>query len=79
MPLYEFYCVACHHCFDTRRTLSEGTEHVTCPLCDGQEVRRVFTPVMAFSPGGGRSAAGGGACTGCTLSRCASCPGGSGK
>lgn len=28
MPLVEFYCVACHHCFDARRTLSEGTEDV---------------------------------------------------
>ena len=75
MPLYEFYCVVCRRPFDVRRALSRGTEDVACPLCGGHDVRRVFTPVVAFSSGGGKtSAIGGGACAGCAVAQCAGCP-----
>jgi putative FmdB family regulatory protein len=81
MPLYEFYCSDCRFCFDVRRNLGEGTRDVACPLCDGHAVRRVFTPVMAFSHGtGGAAAIGGGACAGCAASaKCGGCPNARGK
>ncbi len=76
MPLYEFYCKNCERCFDLRRSLSEGTDDVTCPTCDGGKVQRVFTPVAAFSSGsdGRNSMVGGSSCSGCTITNCGSCP-----
>jgi putative FmdB family regulatory protein len=75
MPLYEFFCTDCNKDFEVRRALSEGTANVTCPLCAGQRIRRVFTPVIAFSNGrNGSSAIGGSGCARCTVSTCASCP-----
>lgn len=75
MPLYEFYCATCERCFEVRRTLSQGTDNVTCPICTGQHIRRVFTPVIAFSNGrAGVSTIGGNSCASCTVSACAGCP-----
>ncbi len=76
MPIYEFYCPTCNRSFDVRRTLSQGTDDVTCPSCAGDKVRRVFTPVIALRSNGpgGLSTIGGSACTGCTITNCAGCP-----
>jgi putative FmdB family regulatory protein len=75
MPLYEFYCEPCNEHFDVRRTLSQGTEDVTCPLCTGDNVQRIFTPVALRSNGReGMSMIGGNACGGCTITNCSSCP-----
>ncbi len=76
MPLYEFYCKTCDCCFEVRRSLSEGTDNVTCPTCAEANVQRVYTPVMAFSSGkGGVSALGGASgCGSCALTSCAGCP-----
>ena len=76
MPLYEFYCEVCNEYFDVRRTLSQGTDNVTCPLCTGDRVQRIFTPVIALrsNGSGGVSLIGGSGCGGCTITNCAGCP-----
>ncbi|MCL4300533.1 MAG: zinc ribbon domain-containing protein [Anaerolineae bacterium] len=74
MPLYEFYCTACHRCFEVRRTLHEGRDNVACPTCTSNQVRRVFTPVMAFSTGsGGTAAIGARGCAACSATHCSGC------
>jgi putative FmdB family regulatory protein len=76
MPLYEFYCARCDCCFEVRRSLSQGTADVVCPACAGDEVRRVFTPVAAFSSSssGQRAAlSGSSGCAGCAATHCAGC------
>lgn len=76
MPLYEFYCKNCERRFDVRRTLSEGPDNVTCPMCAEANVQRVYTPVIAFSSRSGRvSAIGASGCTNCIQTSCAGCPG----
>lgn len=75
MPLYEFFCATCSDCFEVRRTFSEGIDDVTCPTCAGDEVRRVFTPIMMFSSGKeGVSMIGGSPCTSCAITNCGGCP-----
>lgn len=75
MPLYEFFCPTCECCFEVRRSMREGTADVTCPTCAEANVRRVYTPVIAFSSGqGGVSAIGASGCGSCAQSSCAGCP-----
>lgn len=75
MPLYEFYCQGCDCCFDVRRSLSQGLDDVLCPYCASPDVKRVFTPVAAFSSGGRQRVAlsGSGGCAGCAATHCSSC------
>lgn len=75
MPLYEFYCADCHRCFEVRRTLSEGTDSVTCPVCADHKIQRVFTPVTTFSTGrGGTTVVGPRGCAACSATHCSGCP-----
>jgi putative FmdB family regulatory protein len=75
MPLYEFQCVTCHQTFEIRRSMNDNLSLVECPGCHGYEVRRVFTPVAAFSGSGGQRVAVGGSsgCAGCATTSCAGC------
>ncbi len=76
MPIYEFHCQSCNQPFSVRRSFSQGTDDVTCPTCQAENVERIFTPVMAFSKGqGGKVSAvsGAGGCASCAATTCAGC------
>lgn len=75
MPLYDFLCVTCNQSFEIRRSMSDNSSPVECPVCHSREVRRVFTPLAAFSGSGGQRVAvgGGSGCAGCATTSCAGC------
>jgi putative FmdB family regulatory protein len=75
MPLYEFQCLTCHQMFEIRRSMTDNLSSVECPACHGDNVRRSFTPIAAFSGSGGQRVAVGGSsgCAGCATTSCAGC------
>ena len=55
MPIYEFRCLACNHCFELLSVRQDDTLEMKCPECEGQEVERVLSCVsyvMGSSSGG---------------------------
>jgi len=39
MPIYEYQCDTCRHCFE-KLVFAGDTETVTCPKCRGVEVKK---------------------------------------
>lgn len=48
MPLYEYYCEACHGVFEAYRQMREASAPVPCPECDG-EGQRIMSSFTAFT------------------------------
>jgi len=42
MPIYEYECGACGHCFE--RIMKAGEGDPDCPVCRGKETRRRVAP-----------------------------------
>jgi putative FmdB family regulatory protein len=59
MPLYEFRCERCGEEFEDLVSSPERVDEVSCPRCDGREVRRLqsgfATPGGSSRPGAGAS------------------------
>jgi putative FmdB family regulatory protein len=48
MPRYEFLCETCHEPFERTMTIAEHEKaRVTCPKCQGTDVRPQFSGFMA--------------------------------
>ena len=45
MPIYEFRCISCNHCFEMLSIRKEHTLEMKCPECEGDEVERVLSCV----------------------------------
>ena len=45
MPIYEFRCLSCNHCFELLAVRKDDTTEMKCPNCDNQEVERVLSCV----------------------------------
>ena len=54
MPIYEFRCLSCKHCFELLSVRREDTLEMKCPECEGQEVERVLSCV-SYVMGAGSS------------------------
>ena len=48
MPIYEYQCKHCHHCFEKLVFASDKDEAVTCPQCGHDEVSKLISCVSAF-------------------------------
>lgn len=57
MPIYEYRCQACGHCFEVL-VVSRNDEEILCPQCGRDEVNKLMSCINAF---GGAKA--GGACS----------------
>jgi len=56
MPIYEFRCLSCNHCFELLAVRKDDTTEMKCPSCDNEEVERVLSCVsyvMGSSSKGG--------------------------
>ena len=56
MPIYEFRCLSCNHCFELLAVRQDDTTEMKCPNCDNEEVERVMSCVsyvMDSRPSGG--------------------------
>ena len=75
MPLYEYRCAGCGHEFEALVRVGEA-DSAGCPTCDEGPVRRLFSVVAAFRPGGeplrrgGDGASAGGGCCGGACGHC---------
>jgi putative FmdB family regulatory protein len=45
MPIYEFRCLSCNHCFELLAVRQDDTTEMKCPNCDNEEVERVLSCV----------------------------------
>ena len=55
MPIYEFRCLSCNHCFELLAVRQDDKMEMKCPNCDNQKVERVLSCVsyvMGSSSGG---------------------------
>ena len=48
MPIYEYQCKKCHHCFERIVFSSDESEKIECPKCGQNEVTRLISCVSAF-------------------------------
>ncbi len=50
MPVYEFECRKCKQIFEVAMTMAEAAvTKVVCPICNGEDVRKVFSPFSAVT------------------------------
>ena len=54
MPIYEFRCLSCSHCFELLAVRKDDTMEMKCPKCKGEEVERVLSCV-SYVMGGSSS------------------------
>jgi len=54
MPIYEFRCLSCNHCFELLAVRPDDKMEMKCPNCDNQEVERVLSCV-SYVMGGSSS------------------------
>jgi putative FmdB family regulatory protein len=52
MPIYEYKCRRCGHCFEDFRPAEEADTKTRCPNCGKKEIQRLMS---AFCTGGGGS------------------------
>ncbi len=52
MPTYSYACSACEHAFDARQSFSDAPL-TTCPVCERETLRKVFSPVGVVFKGSG--------------------------
>jgi putative FmdB family regulatory protein len=71
MPIYEYTCLDCQVSFEVIRSIKEADAPLTCPNCQGGQVKRQISLFNATS--GGRSIAGGGSCNTCSGGTCSTC------
>ena len=52
MPTYAYACSACEHAFDVRQSFSD-LPLTTCPQCERETLRKLFSPVGVVFKGSG--------------------------
>jgi putative FmdB family regulatory protein len=63
MPIYEYQCEKCGHCFERLMFAGDGETDLNCPACGRLEVRKLVSCASTLSGSGG------GLCSGGTASR----------
>lgn len=51
MPIYEFKCQNCHHCFEKIVFSSDG-EPIACPACNNKNVNKLVSCANTISASG---------------------------
>jgi putative FmdB family regulatory protein len=65
MPIYEYQCTQCGEKFEVRQSIGEDGSKLTCPKCDTQNPKRLFSSFS--SPGSSSSEI---SCPTCTTGTC---------
>ena len=70
MPIYEYECQKCDHCFE--KLVFKENESIECPQCHTSGVKKMMS-VCGFSVGGRFKSSSDSNCTGCAATSCATC------
>jgi putative FmdB family regulatory protein len=52
MPIYEYQCEGCGHCFERLTFAGDEDGRLRCPVCKGQKVRKQVSCASRLSGGG---------------------------
>jgi len=63
MPIYEYQCEACGHCFERLMFAGDSDSEVRCPACAKEQVRKLVSCASTLS------GTAGGLCSGSASSR----------
>jgi len=55
MPIYEYKCTECAHCFSVLQRIGEGNEHLMCEKCGAPKPSKLFS---TFASGSGTGSGG---------------------
>jgi len=69
MPIFEYHCVKCDKDFEV---LVFGNQEVSCPTCEGSNVKRLLS-VFSHKNDGEFSSSQGSSCSSCSATSCATC------
>jgi putative FmdB family regulatory protein len=64
MPVYEYRCPGCGHCFEKLGPISTRQEEVSCPTCGSPRAQRLISLVVARTTGAEPGQSAGGCCRG---------------
>lgn len=56
MPIYEYRCETCNHCFE-RLVFAGDEDDAACPECNGKKVRRLMSAAACLGSSGDKSCA----------------------
>jgi len=73
MPLFEFECLKCKQKFETLCRHNDLEKGISCPYCQNQEVKRLFSTFGLKSGSTFRSSSPSSGCTGCAATSCSTC------
>jgi putative FmdB family regulatory protein len=45
MPIYEFRCLSCNHCFELLTKGQDDSVEMKCPSCKSEEIERILSCV----------------------------------
>jgi putative FmdB family regulatory protein len=69
MPIFEYHCMKCDKDFET---LVFGDQKVTCPTCNGTNVKK-FLSTFSHKSDEGFSSSQGSSCGSCSATSCSTC------
>ncbi len=69
MPIFEYRCVECDKDFEV---LVFGDQEVSCPTCEGDNIKRLLS-VFSHKSDGDSSSSQGSSCSSCGATSCATC------
>jgi putative FmdB family regulatory protein len=58
MPIYEYRCETCGHCFEKLMLAGDDETRLSCPACGKPSIRKLLSCASTLGGGGGLCAAG---------------------
>jgi putative FmdB family regulatory protein len=61
MPIYEYQCEQCGHCFEKLMFAGDKDQDLQCPVCGAQQIRKLVSCAATLSGAGSGLCSSGGA------------------
>ncbi len=69
MPIFEYHCMECNKDFEV---LVLGDQEVSCPICEGNKVKKLLS-TFSHKSDGEFSSSQGSSCSSCSATSCKTC------
>ena len=69
MPIFEYHCMECDHDFEV---LVVGDQDVSCPTCQGNNIKKLLS-ACSHKSGGEFTSSPGSSCGTCSSTNCGTC------